>query len=78
MVEVNLTVSKPEGLPHAQMDQQQSRLNYNRKTYIRHIRDIPGVPRVGDQGDCANGLHRMHNTKSYTNKTGSLTDIPNT
>ena len=69
---LSLTVRQTEGQSHTQMNQQQPRLNYNRKVPIICTRDIPRAPSSGDQEDCSSGSHRTpKNTRSHM-------DLPNT
>ena len=48
-----LTTSQSEGKFHPQMP----RLNCNKRAYIIHTKDSPGVPSSGDHGNCATHHH---------------------
>ena len=51
--------------------QQQPRLNYKRRAYSVHMKDMPRVPSLGDRGGCAIGSYRTPTTLGNTTKTRS-------
>lgn len=59
------------------MGQQHFRLNYNRTAHVTHTKDIPGVPRLGDQRDFTAEPTRHTLRKATISRVGDIMDLPN-